>query len=590
MKKFFSTMLGAFVGTWLAFLIFGIVIFVSGIVMMASMTFSSLKMPVASVSDNSVLVLNLSGSIPERSQKANFQDLLEDTYSMPDNLKDILSAISIAKYDSRINGIVVKCNGASAGFATAKTIRDALSDFRNSGKWIYAYGESLAQGDYYIASLADSIYMNPVGMLDLHGVVSGVPFFKNTLEKIGVEMQIIRVGTFKSAVEPYMLTEMSEANRLQTQTYISNLWNNLTDSIAASRKIRKEVINQFADSLGMFSPANEVVKKGFVDGLCYVHEFESKVRMALGLSEDTEIPAVTVSELLTTASNTESSNKIAVVYANGAIVVSGDKNGINSSELVPEILDLAKDDEIKGLVLRVNSPGGSAYASEQIWEALEQFKKTGKPFAVSMGDYAASGGYYISCGADRIFAEPTTLTGSIGIYAMVPCMSGLLTDKLGVNFDFVKTNANTDISTVKPLTEFQKASFQKNVNAGYELFTSRCAVGRKMNINKLKSIAEGRVWDGMEAKKIGLVDEFGNVTDAVNWVATQAGIIGDYSVSDYPKTKEDFLDLLFSSMSESYYKMNMQERFGNFYPLIEQVENMLKQDELQCRMEYIEFK
>ena len=590
MKKFFSTMLGAFVGTWLAFLIFGIVIFVSGIVMMASMTYSSLKMPVASVSDNSVLVLNLSGSIPERSQKANFQDLLEEDYSVPDNLKDILSAISIAKYDSRISGIVVKCNGAGAGFATAKTIRDALSDFRNSGKWIYAYGESLAQGDYYIASLADSIYMNPVGMLDLHGVVSGIPFFKNTLEKIGVEMQIIRVGTFKSAVEPYMLTEMSEANRLQTQTYISNLWNNLTDSIAVSRKIRKEVINQFADSLGMFSPANEVVKKEFVDGLCYVHEFESKVRMALGLSEDTEIPAVTVSELLTTASNTESSNKIAVVYANGAIVVSGDKNGINSSELVPEILDLAKDDEIKGLVLRVNSPGGSAYASEQIWEALEQFKKTGKPFAVSMGDYAASGGYYISCGADRIFAEPTTLTGSIGIYAMVPCMSGLLTDKLGVNFDFVKTNANTDISTVKPLTEFQKASFQKNVNAGYELFTSRCAVGRKMNINKLKSIAEGRVWDGMEAKKIGLVDEFGNVTDAVNWVATQAGIIGDYSVSDYPKTKEDFLDLLFSSMSESYYKMNMQERFGNFYPLIEQVENMLKQDELQCRMEYIEFK
>lgn len=583
-------MLGAFVGTWLAFLIFGIVIFVSGIVMMATMTFSSLKMPVASVSDNSVLVLNLSGSIPERSQKANFQDLLEEDYSVPDNLKDILSAISIAKYDSRISGIVVKCNGAGAGFATAKTIRDALSDFRNSGKWIYAYGESLVQGDYYIASLADSIYMNPVGMLDLHGVVSGIPFFKNTLEKIGVEMQIIRVGTFKSAVEPYMLTEMSEANRLQTQTYISNLWNNLTDSIAVSRKIRKEVINQFADSLGIFSPANEVVKKEFVDGLCYVHEFESKVRMALGLSEDTEIPAVTVSELLTTASNTESSNKIAVVYANGAIVVSGDKNGINSSELVPEILDLAKDDEIKGLVLRVNSPGGSAYASEQIWEALEQFKKTGKPFAVSMGDYAASGGYYISCGADRIFAEPTTLTGSIGIYAMVPCMSGLLTDKLGVNFDFVKTNANTDISTVKPLTEFQKASFQKNVNAGYELFTSRCAVGRKMNINKLKSIAEGRVWDGMEAKKIGLVDEFGNVTDAVNWVATQAGIIGDYSVSDYPKTKEDFLDLLFSSMSESYYKMNMQERFGNFYPLIEQVENMLKQDELQCRMEYIEFK
>lgn len=590
MKKFFSTMLGAFVGTWLAFLIFGIVIFVSGIVMMASMTFSSLKMPVASVSDNSVLVLNLSGSIPERSQKANFQDLLEEDYSVPDNLKDILSAISIAKYDSRISGIVVKCNGAGAGFATAKAVRDALIDFKSEGKWIYAYGESLTQGDYFISSPADSVFMNPVGMLDLHGVVSGMPFFKNTLEKIGVEMQIIRVGTFKSAVEPYMLTKMSDANRLQTQTYITNLWNNITDSIASSRGIKKEVINQYADSLGMFSPATDVVKKGLVDGLCYVHEFESKVRSALGISEDTNIPTVSVKQLVTTESKVESTNKIAVLYASGAIVVSGDKNGINSAELVPEILDLAKDDEIKGLVLRVNSPGGSAYASEQIWEALEQFKKTGKPFAVSMGDYAASGGYYISCGADRIFAEPTTLTGSIGIYAMVPCMSGLLTDKLGVNFDFVTSNANTDISTVKPLTEFQKASFQKNVNAGYELFTSRCAVGRKMNINKLKSIAEGRVWDGLEAKKIGLVDEFGNVSDAVNWVASQAGIVGDYSISDYPQIKEDFMDLLFSSMSESYYKMNMQERFGNFYPLIEQVENLLNQDELQCRMEYIEFK
>lgn len=590
MKKFFSTMLGAFVGTWLAFLIFGIVIFISGIIMMASMTFSNLSMPVAQLEDNSVLVLDLSGSIPERAYKANFQDLLGEEYTVPDNLKDILSAISIAKYDSRIMGIVVKCNGVGAGFATAKTIRDALVDFKNDGKWIYAYGESLAQGDYYISTAADSVFMNPVGMLDLHGVVSGIPFFKNTLEKIGVEMQIIRVGTFKSAVEPYMLTKMSDANRLQTQTYISNLWNNLTDSISASRGIGKDVINQYADSLGMFSPSKDAVKKGLIDGLCYGHEFESKVRNALGISKDTDIPTVSVKQLITTESKVDSSNKIAVLYASGAIVVSGDKNGINSADLVPKILDLAKDEEIKGLVLRVNSPGGSAYASEQIWEALEQFKKAGKPFAVSMGDYAASGGYYISCGADRIFAEPTTLTGSIGIYAMVPCMSGLLTDKLGVNFDFVTTNANTDVSTVKPLTEFQKASFQKNVNAGYELFTRRCATGRKMNIDKLKSIAEGRVWDGKEAKKIGLVDEFGNVADAVNWVALQAGIVGDYSVSDYPQVKEDFIDLLFSSMSESYYKINMQERFGNFYPLIEQVENLLNQDDLQCRMEYIEFK
>ena len=591
MKKFFTTVLGAFVGSWLAFLIFGVVIFICGVLMITSMSFNSVNINTGTVSDNSVLILNLSGNVNERAQKAEFQDIFNDNFKKSENLYDIVEAVKIAKTDNRISGIVLQCNSIQAGFATTKAIRDALQDFHTSGKWIFAYGQSIAQGDYYIASVADSIFVNNVGMLDLHGIVSTIPFFKNTLDKLGVEMQIFRVGTFKSAVEPYILTEMSEPNRLQTETYVNNLWNNVCDSIAVSRNINKQTINEFVDSLSTYDDPAVAIKAHLIDGVCYEHEFESKVRTALAIDEDDDINTVSPTDLINNSKGqSKSKNKIAVLYASGEIAVSGEKNGINSNDFVPEIEKAAKDDDIKGLVLRVNSPGGSAFASEQIWEALEQFKKTGKPFAVSMGDYAASGGYYISCGADRIFAEPTTITGSIGIFGMVPCMQGLLTDKLGVNFSYVKTNENSDMTTMKPFTPVQSAAFQRMVNSGYELFTSRCATGRKMPIDKLKSIAEGRVWDGMEAKKIGLVDEFGNTQNAIEWVAESANVINDYSVVNLPEIGNDYWNLLLDSMSEEYYEMSMRKQFGDFYNYIVEIQNILNKDQIQCRMEYIELK
>ena len=589
MNKFVSSMLGSFVGTWIAFLVFGIVIFISGLIMVASMSLSTMKNPTVKVADNSVLCIDLNGEITERPTNLSLQEYINDIRPAS-NLHDILTAIERAKTDSRISGIYVHCGGTSStGFATAKSIRDALQSFKSeSGKWIYAYGETIGETEYYISSVADSIYLNPVGALDIHGFMAVIPFYKGLLDKIGVEMQIIRVGTFKSAVEPYMLSSMSDANRLQTQTYIDNLWDNVCDSISSARGISKQIINEYADSLMTFSAPEIAVKEKFIDGLCYDHEFESKIKDRIDIPEDDDINYVSVSSFINTKHHEiKSNNKIAVLYAVGDINVSGSDNGINSDDLVPIILDLAKDDAVNGLVLRVNSPGGSAYASEQIWEALEQFKKSGKPFAVSMGDYAASGGYYISCGAQRIFAEPTTITGSIGIFAMVPNFNGLLTDKLGINTNFVTTNANSDISVIKALSPAQTAALQGSINRGYELFTSRCATGRGMEIDKLKSIAEGRVWDATEAKKIGLVDEFGNLDDAVKWVADKAGIIDDYSVDYLPEFEEDFMNLLYAAFSESYYKTEMKKEYGMLYEYIEKINTLLKQDQIQCRMENV---
>ncbi len=591
MNKFFSSVIGSFVGTWLAFMIFGVVIFISGIILIASMSFSGVRTPKTTISDRSVLYLDLSGEITERPYNKSLQEYIQSDNVATNDLASILSAIETAKYNSKIYGISLHCGAASRGYATSKAIRDALQDFKESGKWVYAYGESIEQQDYYVASVADSIFLNPVGMLDIHGLVSTIPFFKTALDKIGVEMQIIRVGTYKSAVEPYILTDMSDANRLQTQTFIQHIWDNLCDSISSARKIDKAVINEFADSLKTFKSPKVAVTEKFIDGLCYNHDFESKIKAQLGIDEDEEINYLNVADVSgNDANSSHSSHKIAVLYAAGDIVVSGDNKSICSDDIVPIILDLAKDDEIKGLVLRVNSPGGSAYASEQIWEALEQFKATGKPFAVSMGDYAASGGYYISCGAQRIFAEPTTITGSIGIFAMIPSSFDLVANKFVINFITVQTNANSDMSIFKPLTPIQRAAYQQTINQGYELFTSRCATGRKMELSQLKNIAEGRVWDATDAKKIGLIDDFGNINDAIDWVAQKAKIESDYSTVDYPKYEEDLMSVIYQTLSGSYYEAQMKERYGILFTYLNEINKVLNADKVQCRMELLSIK
>lgn len=587
MNKFVSSLLGSFVGTWIAFLLFGVVIFISGIIMIASLSLSNVSTPTAKITNNSVLRIDLNGEITERPMNKTLQEYINETEQ--NSLHNILYAIEKAETDDKISGIYVHCGASSTGFASAKAIRDALLEFKEkSGKWIYAYGETIGETEYYISSVADSIYLNPVGALDIHGFMAVVPFYKGLLDKIGVEMQIIRVGTFKSAVEPYMLSSMSDANRLQTQTYLNNLWDNVCDSISSARGISEQTINEYADSLMTFSSPEIAVKEKFIDGLCYDHEFESKIRGLIGINNDEDINYIDVNTFVNAKFKpVKSSNKITVLYATGEIYESGSNDGINSDELVPSILELAKDDDVKGLVLRVNSPGGSAYASEQIWEALEQFKKTGKPFAVSMGDYAASGGYYISCGAQRIFAEPTTITGSIGIFAMVPNFNGLLTDKLGITTDFVTTNANSDMTVIKALSPAQTAAFQRTINRGYELFTTRCATGRKMDINKLKSIAEGRVWDATKAKEIGLIDEYGNTDDAVKWVAEKAGLGNSYDTEYLPEYKEDFMDLLYVTLSNSHYENKMKDKYGMLYDYFEEINTLLKKDQIQCRMENI---
>ncbi len=585
MNKFVSSLLGAFTGTWIAFFIFGIFIFFAGIAMVSSLASVTMTSEPA-IEDNSILRIELSGNISETPRNIDFKEIVQSKGDNGENLCQIVKAIEIAADNNKIKGIYVKCDGASMGVATASAIRQALTEFKKkSGKWVYAYGDEIAQGDYYVASVANKIYMNPVGGLDIHGLTSETMFYKGLLDKLGVEMQIIRVGTYKSAVEPYFLTGMSDASRYQTQEFLNNIWGNISDDISASRNIKSDVIQNFADSLLAFREAECAVKAKLLDELCYEHQFESKLRKLVGISEDDDLNFVTPSQVAGSETLDSSSNgHIAVVYAEGEINVEGKKGNINSSELVPQIIKLANDKDVKGLVLRVNSPGGSAFASEQIWEALEFFKSKKKPFAVSMGDYAASGGYYISSGAQRIFADKSTITGSIGIFGVIPNLKKLANDKLGLTTDFVSTAANSNMSMFEPLTPKQRDAIQGNVNRGYELFVSRCASGRNKTKDQIKAIAEGRVWDGVSAKKIGLVDEFGGLNEAIKWVAQKANLKSDYEARVYPEFKPDFVNLLFNSLQNSASVTLSNSCDYELMKYVNSVKQILHQDRIQCRM------
>ncbi|MDE6714909.1 MAG: signal peptide peptidase SppA [Muribaculaceae bacterium] len=595
MKEFWKTALGSFVGAFAAIGVFSIFtcffVFVGIIGLVITATSKSMNSEETKINDNSVLVLNLEGSIEER--KANddidFQALLLDqeipqTYS----LQDMIDVVKEAKDNNKIKGIYLKCNGISAGPATAYSFREALSDFKESGKWIYSYAPVGAYStlDYYFASLSDSIFINPEGEVDLHGFMSVVPYFKNLLDKLGIQVQVFKVGTFKSAVEPYILDKMSDANREQTELYLGNMWNTFAGQIAESRGIELARINQSADSMLVCRDTDYLLANKFVDGTCYEFNFDDKVKALLDIDEDDDVDYVSFNQVKNSikADKGNKKNKISILYAVGEINSSA-KEGIVADNLIPLILDAADDDDIKGLVLRVNSPGGSAYDSEQIWAALEKYKESGKPLAVSMGDYAASGGYYISCGADRIFAEPLTLTGSIGIFGMVPNLKGTL-DKVGVNLQYVTTNKNVEMSIFDPLNPVQSQAMQKMVNRGYELFTSRCATGRDLPIDSLKMIAEGRVWDGTEALKNGLVDELGSLHDAIEWVASEAGVAGSYSVTVLPKPQEWYEVIL-----KEYEKRMMVKVFGNVldetFDYRNTIKSIISQDPIQAR-EYIE--
>ena len=591
MKKFILIVCGSFVGAFLAFLFFMFAAMMMSIGIMGAMGSMGSKKSV-NVSKHSILKLDLGTSIEERGgdEPIDMMSLMQGQ-GMPSSLglNTVVSAIEKAAKDDKVDGIYIECNGVSAAPATLEKVRRALKQFKKSGKWIAAYGhEGINQADYYLASVADSIYLNPVGAVDLHGLGGMTPYMKKLFDKVGIEMQIVRVGTFKSAVEPYMLDDMSDANRLQTEHYLGIIWNEMRDSIAADRKLQSAALNTLCDSVVVTFKADRLLKEKLVDKLVYRNQMEDILRARTKVDKKDDLNYVSPDDLADDLEASASGDHIAVVYAVGEIdgspSMGSTEEGINSDELCETILKLKDDDNVKGMVFRVNSPGGSAFGSEQIWKAVMDFKAAGKPVAVSMGDYAASGGYYISCCADRIFAERTTITGSIGIFGMIPCASELIENKLGVHMASVKTNENADMTGVyKKLTPAQTAALQNMINEGYELFTKRCADGRHVTQDSIKQIAEGRVWDGITAKQIGLVDEFGGIAEAVAWVANKAKLGKEPKTQNYPALEDPFMSLLDKYMVARY-ESRLQGEMGLLYDWHKQLQRILGRDRVLCLM------
>lgn len=539
-KRFFVSLLGTVAGIWISIISLVII----GAACVGVMLSGDKK--TTAVEKHSVLYLDLTGDIIEREANADFFTLLSQAEQKPQTLENIVKAIQLSANDKKIEGIYIKCGGSALGVASREEIMQALRDFKESGKWIYAYGDMIQQGDYLLASVADEIYLNPVGNVIIRGIGSMTPFYTGLLEKLGVKVQVVKVGTYKSAVEPFILKEMSDAARLQNKVYIDSIWSYYATTVAENRSIAPARVSAWADSLTYAWTAEECINAGVVTNSAYGREFDEILKNKSGIKEDDDIRLVTPAEYIAfnhSDFGNPSDRHIAVYYAVGDIVDGGNE-GIVGRTVVNDIVELADDDNVEGLVLRVNSPGGSAFASEQIWEALEYFKSKDKPFYVSMGDYAASGGYYISCGADSIYADKTTLTGSIGVFGMIPDFSGLVTGKLGVTFSEVASSPNaTFMSLVEPMTPYQLGAMQKSVNEIYELFTSRVAEGRGMSVDDVKAIAEGRVWVGSSAIGIGLVDKLGSLTDCVNDMAESLSLRSDQYVS-YPSVDSDLFKAL----------------------------------------------
>jgi protease-4 len=476
-------------------------------------------------------------------------------------------------------GIYLKINNFFAAPASVQEIRKALEKFKKSGKFIVSYADNYGNGTYYLASVSDKIFLNPQGMVALTGMSTSTVFFKNLLDKIGVKVQVFKVGEFKSAVEPFVNTEMSNANRLQMTQLTSSLWGEMLQAISVSRNISVDNINCFVNGGKFFDEAQIALNEHFVDSLIY----EDEIKNILENLTVKDYKSINLSEMKRVVESKNSAkDEIAVFYAVGEID-GGDKNGIASEKVTKELIKLADKEEIKAVVLRVNSPGGSAYGSEQIWHAVEVVRAK-KPVVVSMGDYAASGGYYISCAANVIMAEPNTITGSIGIFGLLPDMQGLF-NKIGLGFEVVNTNKLSDIGNIsRPMTDLEKKLVQKMIERGYETFTKRCADGRKMNVEAIKKIAEGRVYSGVDALKIGLVDTLGTLNDAIVIAAEKANITA-YKLVDYPM-QENFMTQLMNSFSTSIETKILKNRLGENYRYFDNIQNIENQFGVRAFMPY----
>lgn len=579
MKKFFTTTFACVLGVLIA----GILLMFLSIATLTSMvaTTETTYTP----QPHTILKLDL-GSVTERSQE-DIIGLLLGNQQKSDGLDNILKAIETAKENKNIDGIYIDAGGLNVGIATLDRIHRALVDFKESGKFVYAYADTYSQREYLLSAAADSVMLNPVGAIDFRGLASQVMFLKGLYDKLGIEMQVLKVGTYKSAVEPYINTQMSDANREQTMAYMTPIWNHLLENLSKDRNLTVEQLNNLADTLLITVDAKTLVAKGLVDTLMYRPQMDSFLKNKVGIDADDDLIFASANEVATIKQKkNKAKDEIAIVYAEGGIDLDP-TTGIHSDELVEELTKIQKDENIKAVVLRVNSPGGSAYGSEQIWAAIEEIKAAGKPVVVSMGDLAASGGYYISCNADRIFANPTTLTGSIGIYGMIPNFGGLVTGKLGVTFDGVQTNRYGNFGAFnRAMTPDERNQMQRYIERGYELFTSRCAEGRGMSLEAIKKIAEGRVWDGQTALKIGLVDELGDLDAAIAWAAQKANL-DKYKTNAYPAQKTAMEQLL-SELNTNVRTRIAASYLGENYKYIQALEQCKNIDPIQYRMEDIE--
>lgn len=587
MKEFMKIVLGTVVGLFLTFMIISILSILSLAGMMINEGMSS------PIEDNSILRINLSGVMQERSESNPFAMLMgEEAEGL--SLEDAVAALDKAAKNEKIKGVYIDAGLLAASPAMAQELRQAIVKFKKSGKWVIAYGERYSKMGYYVASAADEVLLNPSGGVDFSGMASTLMFFKESLAKIGVKMQVFKVGTYKSAVEPYVCTEMSDANREQISSFLGGIWNQVLSDVSKSRKRSVESLNALADSLTLIAEAKTSVKGGLVDRLCYIDEVKVILRDKMGLDDDDDdLVFTSVKDMAKSESLDEKvDDEVAVYYAYGEIVdvaaqgAFGQEHQIVGCKMVNDLQELRKNDDVKAVVIRVNSPGGSAYASEQIWREITLLKKE-KPVVISMGGLAASGGYYISCPANEIFAESTTLTGSIGIFGMIPDASELVSDKLGLRFDGVKTNKLGDLGANlgRPLNETECAMMQSMVEQGYDLFTRRVAEGRGISQDSVKVIGEGRVWTGQQGLKIGLVDKIGNLEDAVA-AAAKLAKMKEYRAVPYPQDEENPFVAMLNKSKSGYLDSQIREVMGEYYFGYSLYKNIQNINPVQARMPY----
>ena len=590
MKDFFKNVAATIVGLFA----FGLIMTILGFICIIGMIASSNSKP--TLKDNAVMVLKLQGQIEDRSEDNWLGELTGEQFNNL-GMNKILSSIRKAKDEEKVKGIYLETGILESDYATLQEIRNALADFKKSGKWIIAYGDALSQGGYYLASVANKVYVNPEGNVDWHGIASQPQYIKDVAAKFGVHFTVVKVGKYKSYTETYTEDKMSDANREQVSRYIGGLWQQMLADVSKSRNISKDSLNRYADGLMVFDDAQLLKSRKMVDGFCYYDEIRDVVKRQLGLKEDETINQVDYNDVdMAIDDSNLMGEEIAVYYCQGSIVrmetpsIYGSEQQIVSTKVIKDLQELADNSQVKAVVLRINSGGGDAYASEQIWRAVKELNKK-KPVVVSMGGMAASGAYYMSMGAQYIMAQPTTLTGSIGIFGALPDFSDLMTKKLGFKYDEVKTNRNSAYASAgmsRPWSAEEITTMQNYVNRGYNLFRKRVAEGRKMSTEQVEKIAQGRVWLGTDAKNIKLIDGFGGLSDAIDKAAELAHL-SSYQAVEYPASAgwmEQLMDMAGGNKG-TYLDEQLRLALGDLYQPFIMIRNMKEKEPIQAALPYV---